>query len=394
MAMALPENFGRQKRAQGLATILSMGTANPAYCISQDDFPDYYFKVTKSEHMTQLKGKLKRICEKSMIRKRHFVLTEDLLNKNTNISTYGSPSLDARREIASAELPKLAMEATSKAIQEWGQPKSQITHLIFSALSGLDMPGVDFHLTQLLGLPSSVKRVMLNFQSCFASGTLLRIAKDIVENNAGARVLIVSVVTSLVTFRGPNEHDIASLVSQATAGDGAVAMIVGADPDCSKERPLFQIVSTSQNIIPDSGDGIEGHVCESGYSILLSKNVPKLIANNIDKCLQQALSPIKVNDWNSFFWMIHPGGNAILEQIEIELGLKKEKLSSTRHVLSEFGNMGVASVLFALNETRRKSLGEGKGTTGEGLEWGILVGLGSGITVETVVLRSFATTIP
>ncbi|OMO71421.1 hypothetical protein COLO4_28269 [Corchorus olitorius] len=82
-----------------------------------------------------------------MIRKHHFVLTENLLNKNASIRIYASPSLDARRQIASAELPKLAMEAASKAIQEWGQPKSQITHLIFSTLSDLDMLGADFHLT-------------------------------------------------------------------------------------------------------------------------------------------------------------------------------------------------------------------------------------------------------
>ncbi|KAK6244190.1 hypothetical protein QUC31_010599 [Theobroma cacao] len=391
--MALPENFGRQKQAQSAATILSIGTANPVFCISQIDYPDYYFRVTKSEHMTQLKGKFKQICEKSMIRKRHFVLTEEILKKNASISTYDDPSLDARREIAFAQVPKLAMEAASKAIQEWGQPKSQITHLIFSSLSGMDMPGADYHLTKLLGLASSVKRIMLNFQPCYASGTILRMAKDIAENNAGARILVVSTEISIGAFHGPNEHDIASLIGQAIVGDGAAAMIVGADPDVLNERPLFQIVSTAQNIIPGSGGAIEGHVREAGYSIQLSKDVPKLIANNLESCLSEALSPISINDWNSFFWIVHPGGSAILDQIEIKLGLKKEKLLATRHVLSEFGNMSVACVLFILDEMRKKSLEKGKATTGEGLEWGLLIGFGSGITLETVVLRSFPITI-
>ncbi|XVE75595.1 hypothetical protein DITRI_Ditri12bG0106000 [Diplodiscus trichospermus] len=168
-------------------------------------------------------------------------------------------------------------------------------------------------------------------------------------------------------------------------------MSIGADPNVLKEKPLFQIVSASEYIIPDSDGAIEGHLFEAGLSIHLSKDVPKLIANNIENCLAQALSPRSIHDWNSFFWMVHPGGNAILDQIESKLGLKKEKLSATRHVLSEFGNMTAGTVFFILDEMRRKSVEAGKVTTGEGQEWGILVGLGAGITVGIVVLRSFPT---
>ncbi|XP_021281858.1 chalcone synthase-like [Herrania umbratica] len=388
--MAFPENLGRRKPAQRLATILSIGKATPAHCISQTDYLDYYFRVTKNKHMTQLKEKFKHICEKSMISKRHFVLTEEIINKNPNISTYSSPSIDIRQQILAAEVPKLAMEAASKAIQEWRQPKSQITHLIFSAVSGKEMPGADYRLAKLLGLPS-VKRVMMYFQGCFAGGTILRIAKDIAENNAGARVLVLSSDITLPTFRAPNEHGIPSLISNAIMGDGAAAMIIGADPNVLKERPLFQIVASTENIIPDSEGAIKGHMHEAGLSIHLSRDVPKLIANNIDKCLAEALSPISINDWNSFFWIVHPLGNAVLDQIEIKLGLKKEKLIETRHVLREFGNVSSATVFFILDEMRRRSMEVGKATTGEGLQWGILFGLGASITVETVVLRSFPT---
>ncbi|EOY09156.1 Chalcone and stilbene synthase family protein [Theobroma cacao] len=257
-----------------------------------------------------------------MISKRHFVLTEEIINKNPNISTYSSPSLEISQQILAAEVPKLAMEAASKAIQEWGQPKSQITHLIFSAGSGMEMPGADHRLTKLLGRPS-VKRVMMYFQGCYAGGTILRMAKDIAESNAGARVLVIISDITLPTFRAPNEHNIPSLISKAIMGDGAAAMIRGADPNVLKERPLFQIVSATEKIIPDSVGAIKGHMHEAGHGIHLTRDVPKLIANNIDKCLAEALSPRSINDWNSFFWIVHPLGNAILDQIEIKLGLKR-----------------------------------------------------------------------
>ncbi|KAJ0962832.1 hypothetical protein J5N97_027954 [Dioscorea zingiberensis] len=64
----------KTKKAGGLASVLALATANPPNVVYQDDFPDYYFRVTNNEHKVHLKEKLKRVCEKSMIKKRHFFL--------------------------------------------------------------------------------------------------------------------------------------------------------------------------------------------------------------------------------------------------------------------------------------------------------------------------------
>ena len=56
------EEIREAQRARGPATILGIGTANPTNCVYQDDFTDYYFRVTNSHH-PQLKAKLKRICK-------------------------------------------------------------------------------------------------------------------------------------------------------------------------------------------------------------------------------------------------------------------------------------------------------------------------------------------
>uniref|UniRef100_A0A0E0J883 Chalcone/stilbene synthase N-terminal domain-containing protein n=1 Tax=Oryza nivara TaxID=4536 RepID=A0A0E0J883_ORYNI len=49
------------QHAEGPATIIAIGTANPANIVPQDEFADYYFGLTKSEHLTELKDKMKRI---------------------------------------------------------------------------------------------------------------------------------------------------------------------------------------------------------------------------------------------------------------------------------------------------------------------------------------------
>ncbi|KAJ6346938.1 hypothetical protein OIU76_003599 [Salix suchowensis] len=391
--MVTVDEIRKMQRAEGPATIMAIGTATPPNCVDQSTYADYYFRITNSEHKTELKEKFKRMCEKSMIKKRYMHLTEEILKENPSLCEYMAPSLDARQDMVVVEVPKLGREAAAKAIKEWGQPKSKITHLVFCTTSGVDMPGADYQLTKLLGLRSSVKRYMMYQQGCFAGGTVLRLAKDLAENNKGARVLVVCSEITAVTFRGPSDNHLDSLVGQALFGDGAAAIIIGSDPVIGVEKPLFELVSAAQTILPDSEGAIDGHLREVGLTFHLLKDVPGLISKNIEKSLTEAFQPLGISDWNSLFWIAHPGGPAILDQVEAKLGLKPEKLRATRHVLSEYGNMSSACVLFILDEMRKKSVEDGFESTGEGLEWGVLFGFGPGLTVETVVLHSVATTI-
>ncbi|KAJ0963655.1 hypothetical protein J5N97_028777 [Dioscorea zingiberensis] len=379
---------GMRRRAEGSASILAIGTATPPNAVDQSSYPDYYFRVTNSDHKLDLKDKFRRMCEKSMIKKRHMYLTEDILKENPCMCAFMAPSLDARHDIVVTQVPKLGHQAASMAIKHWGQPKSRITHLVFCTTSGVDMPGADYQLTKLLSLRHSIKRLMLYQQGCFAGATVLRVAKDLAENNPGARVLVVCSEITALTFRGPSESHLDSLVGQALFGDGAAALIVGSDPDPGVEHPLFELVSAYQTILPDSDGAIDGHLREAGLTFHLLKDVPSLISKNIGKCLADAFDPLGISDWNSLFWVVHPGGPAILDKVEEKLGLSPEKMKASRHVLREYGNMSSACVLFILDEMRRRSAAGGQRTTGEGFDWGVLFGFGPGLTVETVVLRS------
>lgn len=135
-----------------------------------------------------------------MIRKRHIHLTEDMLKEKPNLCAYMAPSLDERQDIVVLEVPKLGAEAATHAIKEWGQPKSMITHLVFSTSCGVDMPGADNQITELLALRPSIKRVMIYENGCYAGGTAIRLAKDLAENNKGARVLVVCSEITAIGF--------------------------------------------------------------------------------------------------------------------------------------------------------------------------------------------------
>ncbi|KAJ0091757.1 hypothetical protein Patl1_13595 [Pistacia atlantica] len=358
--MVTVDEVRKAQRAEGTATIMAIGTANPPNVYDQSSYPDTYFRMTNTEHMTQVKNKMQRICDKSTIKKRYTYTTEEVMKENPNINSYKAPSLDTRQDMAATLIPELGKEAATKAIEEWGQPKSKITHLICCSTMGAFIPGYDYQIVQLLGLDLSINRVMLYQQGCNGGGTVLRIAKDLAENNKGARVLI----------------------------DGSAALIVGADLIPGVENPIFELISTAPTLVPNSPGAICGSIREHGLTFHIGKEVPDLISNHIEKRLIEVFHPLGITDWNSIFWAAHPGGPAILDQVEAKLGLKPEKLRATRHVLAEYGNMSSVTVLFILDEVRKKSTEDGLKTTGEGLEWGVLFGFGPGLTIETLVLHS------
>ncbi|KAJ4756964.1 Stilbene synthase [Rhynchospora pubera] len=371
------------------ATILAIGTALPPNIIYQSDYTDYYFNATNSEHLSELKQKLTRICVGSNIQKRHFYLTDEMLKDHPNLATHREPTLDSRNQLLAPGVLNLAKDAAEQALKEWSQPRSRITHLIFHTATGcVDMPGPDFELLNLLGLGSTVNRYMLFHNGCYAGGTVLRLAKDIAENNPDARILAVCSESTLSIFRGPSAANMDTLVGQALFGDGAGAIVIGCNPDLAVERPLYEIISASQSIIPGTSHAVGGRVEEAGFVLFLKPEVPTYITNNIRECLSRVFEPLGITDWNSLFWIVHPGGRKIIDGIENELNLDNERLLATRKVLEEYGNILSGGVIFVMDEMRKRSKKLGMTTTGEGAEFGVLLGFGPGVTIETSVIRS------
>ncbi|CAN6363058.1 unnamed protein product [Urochloa humidicola] len=397
------EKLRREQRADGPACVLAVGTANPANCIPQEEFADWYFRVTKSDHLTELKAKMKKTCEQVGIKKRYFQVTEDLLRAHPELLDPALPSIDARLHAVAASLPELAAAAARNAIADWGRPAADVTHLVVATSSGAQIPGVDVRVASLLGLRPAARRTMLCYSACAAGAAALRAAKDAAENCRGARVLAVSAdALSAMAFRAPaaagDEEEEGALFAHAVFGDGAGAVVVGADPS-GEERAVFEMVSASQATIPGTERLVAGELGAAGlrYS-LAAEEVPELVAGNIERILADAVAPLGGlasgggGGWNGLFWVVHPGSHRIMDSYEKVLRLEPGKLAASRRVFREYGNMVGPTVIFVLDEVvrlqrRRWRLEEGE-DGGEGCEWGLLVGLGPGFTAEVIVLRA------
>ncbi|KAK4374190.1 hypothetical protein RND71_004867 [Anisodus tanguticus] len=151
------------------------------------------------------------------------------------------------------------------------------------------MPRADYQLIKLLSLGPSVQRLMTYQQGCFAGGTMIRLAKDLAENNKGARILVVCVESSAIGFRGPSKSNVDNLVAQALFGDEAAAIIIGSDPKPSVEMPVFEIVSVAQSFVPNGDCHLALHLCGMDLTFHCTKGVPPTIAKNVRELLNKGI---------------------------------------------------------------------------------------------------------
>nr|CAB3480430.1 unnamed protein product [Digitaria exilis] len=292
--------------------------------------------------------------------------SDEWLRSNPSVMSLGSPSFAVRQELSDEGVPRLGAEAALNAINDWGKQACHVTHLVMCTTASGCMPGADFEVAKLLGLPLSTKRFMLYQVGCHGGGLVLRLAKDLAENNPGARVLVVCSEVVALGLRAPSGDLMGNLVGQALFGDAAGAVIVGADPT-SDEQCLFEMVWASQDILPGSEDAVVGKLREEGLVYNLHRDLPRHIECNIERLVTAALEQAGaaasvVNDWNEgVFWVMHAGGRDILDRVERTLGLRNDKLAASREVMKYHGNTMGSCVMFALGEMRRRSAERGPG---------------------------------
>jgi predicted naringenin-chalcone synthase len=120
--------------------------------------------------------------------------------------------------------------------------------------------------------------------------------------------------------------------------------------------------------IENTRDLITWRVGDFGFEMFLSTQVPIQIA----KAMRENEAAV-VGNTPIQLWAVHPGGRAIIDAVEDGLALSPETLSASRCVLSSYGNMSSATVMFVLQELLKTS------SRGQN---GCAISFGPGLTAE------------
>jgi predicted naringenin-chalcone synthase len=319
------------------------------------------------------------VYKKSGIETRHSVIgdwqpgaTPELF-KSDDDGHLIEPDTGTRNRFYIKKAGPLAEKAARAALKNCpGHLAKDVTHLITVSCTGFYNPGLDFHLVRALGLSESVERYNLGFMGCYAAFPALRMAQQFCQVNPQAVVMVVCLELCSLHLQINGNTD--SLLGNAIFADGtAVAIVSSRTPKA--HRAAFRLDRFVSAMAPEGGGDMAWEIGQNGFNIVLSSYVPDIIAANIKGIVQDTAGQADEVD----LWAIHPGGKAILDKVQHELGLTPEHVMASRNILRDFGNMSSVTILFVLQHMLEHQAEQSARVCA--------MAFGPGLTIETAMLQ-------
>jgi predicted naringenin-chalcone synthase len=270
-----------------------------------------------------------------------------------------------------------ALPLATKAINDCLQTSTaHITHLITVSCTGMYAPGLDIDIIHHLNLSLSTHRLCINFMGCYGVFNALKTAESICKANEQASVLIVSVEMCSLHLQGLQSID--HLISSAIFSDGAGALLV----QCNAKKKRFVINDFYCDLMPQGKKDMTWDIGNHGFDIILSSYVPELIHSGIHSFVEKLFLNTDLHFNQCQHYAIHPGGKKILEACESALQLNKQDLLPSYQVLSQYGNMSSATIIFVLKKIWNTLTKEQSG------EKIFSCAFGPGLTLESMLLST------
>ncbi|HKJ33685.1 MAG TPA: type III polyketide synthase [Balneolales bacterium] len=327
-------------------------TGVPETVYSQDYIRDFMKEHVSDKELTN--RIIHRIYSQSGIQQRHTVI-KDFKNdtplpdffESIN-GTLSMPSTKHRNDLYIREAKKLYPGIARKTIDHCHDiDYRDITHVITVSCTGFFAPGPDYFIVKELKLSPNTHRYHLGFMGCYATFPALKMAKSICESDSSANVLVVSLELCTLHLQFREEPDF--LISASLFADGGGGMIVSSrmprNPATALEMKHF-----TTNVTPTGEEDMAWTIGNNGFDMILSTYVPKIIGENINNIIQPLFKNNGMNKDMIDYWAIHPGGRAIIDNIQKSLGLTDEHTRYSREVLKTYGNMSSATIIFVLKQ--------------------------------------------
>lgn len=347
-----------------MITIASTATAVPPNVLSLELVKEYYGR-TFALAGRRLKAMLE-VLDNSKIDRRYSLFPVDYLVETRSLTQRNSEY----REHAIT----LARQVASEALERANRKASDVDMIVTVSCTGFMIPSVDAYLIPELGFRSDVRRLPVTELGCAAGAVGLTRAWEYLRAYPLATVLLIAVELPTLTFQRRDLTQ-ANLISCALFGDGAAAAVItgahGGGP---------AILDSRSYLFPLSIDAMGFELKDTGFHIVLSKEVPQLIREKIAALVDCMLSRHGLTREQIRAFILHPGGQKLLSFMQQELELCSCQIQPSWDVLRDYGNLSSASVLFVLHEWMKR--GEAKPG-----DYGLLAAFGPGFSAEMLLLQ-------
>jgi alkylresorcinol/alkylpyrone synthase len=172
-----------------------------------------------------------------------------------------------------------------------------------------------------------------------------------------------------------------TVVGNAICSDGAAAvLLMSADSPEPSEPRHPEVVDFQSFLDPAQLDQVGFDRRQGKLRIVLSNEIRNLAAPLLEPALETMLQRHSLKRSDIRFWIAHPGGRKVLDNVQRHLALTEDQTQFSRQVLRNYGNMSSPTVLFVLDDVIQK----GNPRPGD---WGMMLALGPGMAAEVSLLR-------
>ena len=320
--------------------ILSVGVSNPPNRYSQ---PECLEALQASRFWTALQPRSKAILRKVLnnangVRQRYLALDD--------LSEVFEIDPDTMHKRFALWAPKLAADAAQRAIDEAGLEADQIDGLIVSSHTGYLCPGLTSYVSEQLQLRADTYLLDVVGQGCGAATSSLRAAAALLDSGQCGAVLSICVEVCSAAFYLDDDRGV--LISACLFGDGAAAAILSHGPAPGRRRIEWLLSATQSS--PMERDCLKFQYRGGLLRSVLSPRVPELVAQHVETVLAQVLTRHGATQTDISAWVLHAGGNQVLEALRCRLGLTEKDIALSASVLKDYGNMSSPFVLYVLKE--------------------------------------------
>jgi predicted naringenin-chalcone synthase len=351
--------------------ILGIGTAVPRFRIDQLDAAERMADALREDRdMSRFAKRIFRSCGVSS----RYTCEPDLLEAAGNCRYISDepPTTGERMAVYRREALPLASAAARRALTDSRIHPASVTHLMTVSCTGQYLPGLDVELAQELELAADVNRIPLTFNGCAAGLNAVNLARQLAAGAPEAVILLVCVeLCTLHIQQGRSRED---LLAASFFGDGASACVIGIASH--RQEAVIILEDGRSELLPESRQVMTWEVGGHGFNLYLSPEIPRLIGQHVREKVAKVADAASIE-----CWAIHPGGKAIIDAVQETLGLSDGMTEPSRKILRQYGNMSSATILFVLQELKRRFIDE------EAAEMlGMALAFGPGLTLEMAKL--------
>jgi len=304
----------------------------------------------------------------------------------TDGQTKGEFTMSASREEAEAVVFPIVREVLEKS----GLSPRDIDFLVVNCSLFVPTPSLCAMICNKFGFREDIRSYNLGGMGCSANVISVDLARQLLENQRGARALVVS--TEIITPNMYRGNDKSMLVQNTLFRAGGVALVLSSrrrDASHAKYELLFsgrthrsddasygavfqkedsegqRGVALSKEIVKVAGGALTAQFKTLGRRILPISEQAKvglniLLTLLVKKAQVLGLTEAKppkpyVPDFSRAVqhFCIHAGGRAIIDGVQKTLGLEDRYMQASRSTLYEFGNTSSSSVWYEMEWLER-----------------------------------------